>query len=55
MGDIYGAVWDGNEEEVTRLLDADPTLLDWQDGDGNRPLTMAAEHGHLGVVTRYLL
>jgi hypothetical protein len=55
MGDIFRAAEEGNEEEVIRLLDADPTLLEREDDDGNRPLLMAAWYGQLGVVTRYLL
>jgi serine/threonine-protein phosphatase 6 regulatory ankyrin repeat subunit B len=50
MGDIFGAVEEGNEGEVMRLLDADPALLERED-DGDRPLAMAAWNGHLGVVT----
>jgi hypothetical protein len=49
------AIWVGNEEEVIRLLDADPDLLEREFDVGHRPLTSAAWHGQLGVVTRYLL
>jgi hypothetical protein len=56
MGDIFRAVREGNEEEVIRLLDADPALLENREGDdGERPLTWAALYGQLGVTTRYLL
>lgn len=40
----------GNEEEVARLLDADPALLDKQDRWGDRPLVLATQAGQLGVV-----
>jgi ankyrin repeat protein len=32
------------------LLDEDPTLLEREDDRTNRPLAVAAQHGHLGVV-----
>jgi ankyrin repeat protein len=50
MGDIFRAVEEGNEEEVIRLLDADPALLERVDQNGDMPLAGAAHHGHLGVV-----
>jgi ankyrin repeat protein len=50
MEDIFRAVWEGNEEEVVRLLDADPGLLERGDHSGDRPLAAAAEYGQLGVV-----
>jgi ankyrin repeat protein len=50
MGDIFRPAMAGNEGEVIRLLDADPTLLDREDEDGDRPLASAAWHGHLGMV-----
>jgi ankyrin repeat protein len=49
MGDIFRAAEEGNEEEVIRLLDADPALLEVEDNDGVRPLAVAAWHGHLGL------
>jgi ankyrin repeat protein len=51
MEDIFRAVQEGNEGEVTRLLDADPTMLQRPNDMGEMPLVVAAEHGHLGVVT----
>jgi hypothetical protein len=56
MEDIFIAAGEGNEEEVIRLLDADPALLEMEEIDiGDRPLTVAARYRQLGVVTRYLL
>jgi ankyrin repeat protein len=49
MGDIFRAVEEGNEEEVIRLLDADPALLEREDDGGVRPLVLAAQHEQLGV------
>jgi ankyrin repeat protein len=55
MGDIFMAVREGNEEEVIRLLDADPVLLENREDDrGDRPLAAAAWRGQLGV-TRLLI
>jgi ankyrin repeat protein len=54
MGDIFRATEEGNEEEVIRLLDADPTLLEREHNEGNRPLLWAACYGQLGV-TRLLI
>jgi ankyrin repeat protein len=50
MEDIFRAVEEGNEGEVTRLLDGDPALLERMDIMRNRPLTEAARHGQLGVM-----
>jgi ankyrin repeat protein len=52
MEGIHGAAKEGNEGEVTRLLDADPTLLQRPNDMGEAPLVVAAEHGQLGVVTQ---
>jgi cytohesin len=49
MGDIFRAAEEGNEEEVKRLLDTDPALLEREDVGENRPLVLAAHYGHLGV------
>jgi ankyrin repeat protein len=49
-GDFFEAAEEGDEEEVTRLLDADPLLLEGEADDGNRPLAWAALWGQLGVV-----
>jgi ankyrin repeat protein len=54
MGDIFRAAGEGNEGEVIRLLDADPTLLEREDDDGDRPLAVAALSGRLGVTTRLI-
>jgi serine/threonine-protein phosphatase 6 regulatory ankyrin repeat subunit B len=51
MWEIFTAVQDGDEEEVIQLLDADPALLEREDHHGERPLTLAAHYGHLGVVS----
>jgi ankyrin repeat protein len=51
MGDIFRAAGKGNQKEVTRLLDADPTLLERKNDHGDRPLAEAAFSGHLRVVT----
>jgi ankyrin repeat protein len=51
MDDIIRAIREGNEEEVIRLLDADPALLEGENGRGNRPVALAALYGQLGVVT----
>jgi ankyrin repeat protein len=51
MEDIFIAVREGHEEEVIRLLDADPVLLEGEDHDGDGPLAAAAWYGQLGVVT----
>jgi ankyrin repeat protein len=40
---------EGNEEEVIRLLDADPGLLERADQHGDSPLIGAAAYGQLGV------
>jgi hypothetical protein len=50
MEGIFRAAERGNEGEVTRLLDADPTLLERRTNMRKRPLVVAAEHGQLGVV-----
>jgi ankyrin repeat protein len=54
MEEIHSAARRGDEGEVTRLLDADPTLIETDDIDGETPLVVAAEHGQLGV-TRLLV
>jgi ankyrin repeat protein len=50
MSRYFRAIEEGNEEEVSRLLDADPTLLEKEHPYGDRPLAKAAEAGQLGVV-----
>lgn len=50
MEEFLTAVREGVEEEVARLLDADPTLLERVDENRDRPLTRAAERGELGIV-----
>jgi ankyrin repeat protein len=48
---LFTAVRRGHVEEVVRLLDADPHLMEArEDEEGNTPLVMAAIHGHAGVV-----
>jgi ankyrin repeat protein len=44
------AVKKGHEGQVTRLLNADLTLLEKAATDGKTPLAVAAEHGQLGMV-----
>jgi ankyrin repeat protein len=51
---FFRAIREGNEEEVIRLLDADPTLLEREDDGGDRPTAVAAFSGQLGV-TRVLI
>jgi ankyrin repeat protein len=48
--EIFTAAREGNGGEVKRLLDADPTLLERVDVDGDRPLIVAASYGQLEVV-----
>jgi hypothetical protein len=55
MGDIFEAAVEGNVEEVIRLLDSDPALLEREEDRGDTPLATAAWCGQFGVVTRYLL
>jgi serine/threonine-protein phosphatase 6 regulatory ankyrin repeat subunit B len=50
MEDLLNAIARGGEMSVVWLLDADPTLLDKADEEGQRPLTVAAKHGQLSVV-----
>jgi ankyrin repeat protein len=50
MEDIFEAAGEGNEEEVRRLLDADPALLGRGCDDGENLLALAAANGHLRVV-----
>jgi ankyrin repeat protein len=51
MEDIMRAAREGDEEELTRLLNADPLLLEREDDDyGDRPLAWAAFYDRLGVV-----
>jgi ankyrin repeat protein len=50
MGDIFEATREGCEEEVMRLLDGDPLLLEGGHVHfGDRPLAWAALFGQLGV------
>jgi ankyrin repeat protein len=51
MGDIVRAIREGNEEEVIRLLDADPELLEREVHSRGRPLAWAVWSRQLGVVT----
>lgn len=44
------AIRNGKEEEVASLLDADRHLL-YEEIEGGSPLMLAAEEGHVGVVT----
>jgi ankyrin repeat protein len=44
------AIAEGNEEEVSRLLDADPTLMEKENSYWDTPLAIAAEARQLGVV-----
>jgi ankyrin repeat protein len=54
MGEIFTAAREGNEGYLIELLDADPTLLEREDYIRRRPLVLAAEHGHLGLVTHLI-
>jgi ankyrin repeat protein len=51
MGDIFRAAEEGNEEEVIRLLDGDPALLERVNNRGDRPLAVAAANRQLRLVT----
>jgi serine/threonine-protein phosphatase 6 regulatory ankyrin repeat subunit B len=49
--ELFTAVRRGHVEEVARLLDADPHLMEARDEEEDgTPLVVAAEHGHAGVV-----
>jgi ankyrin repeat protein len=50
MEGIHGAAQRGDEGEVIRLLDEDPTLLERGNDLWETPLVVAAKHGQLGVV-----
>jgi ankyrin repeat protein len=47
---IFTAVREGNEQEVIRRLDADPTLVETADADGITVLARAAQQNQLGIV-----
>jgi ankyrin repeat protein len=51
MDTFFQAIREGDELEVTRLLDADPGLLEKELHKGNTPLAVAAAWGHLELVT----
>jgi ankyrin repeat protein len=48
--EIFQAVLEGDEGAISKLLDADPTLLGMADSRDHMLLTLAAEHGQLGVI-----
>lgn len=50
MEAILRAARVGDEAQVMGLLDADPMLLERTDREWNRAVTVAAQHGQLGVV-----
>jgi ankyrin repeat protein len=50
MKRYFKVIRKGDEEEVSRLLDADPTLVEREHPCGDRPLTIAAEARQLGMV-----
>jgi ankyrin repeat protein len=55
MWECFEAIKQGDEEQVTTLLNAEPRLLEvfdyaWE----HRPLTLAAECGHLGLVKLFI-
>jgi ankyrin repeat protein len=50
MEALLEAVKKGNERRVRRLLNADPSLLDMVDHEGQKPVTVAAEYKQLGVL-----
>jgi ankyrin repeat protein len=50
MRRFFREIAEGNEEEVSRLLDADPTLMEKENSDGDTPLAIAAEAEQLGMV-----
>jgi ankyrin repeat protein len=47
---FFKAVRKGDEGEVTKLLDADPGLLEKPNDQGARPLVVAAGNRQLGLV-----
>jgi ankyrin repeat protein len=47
---MFKAARQGDEGLVSRLLGTNPELLETADTRGDVPLTVAAEHGQLGVV-----
>ena len=60
-GPIHRAAWEGNAEEVARLMEADPRLLnarvprsDSSRDEGHTALIVAAHMGHEAVVERLL-
>jgi hypothetical protein len=55
MGDcrIHAAAWEGDVGEVERLLAEDPARVD-AEGQGWRPIILAARMGHCGVVRALL-
>jgi ankyrin repeat protein len=54
MEEFSTALEEGDEGTVLRLLDADPTLLERMVDMWNRPLALAADHGHVRL-TRLLI
>jgi cytohesin len=50
MKRFFKAISKGNEEEVSRLLDAYPSLLEKEHERGGRPLVKAVQAGRLGMV-----
>jgi ankyrin repeat protein len=50
MKRLFKAIEKGNEEEVSRLLDADPTLVEKEDSCGVSPLAIATQARQLGMV-----
>jgi ankyrin repeat protein len=45
MEELLEAIRMGDKEEVIRLVDADPALLEMEDNEENIPVTVALEHG----------
>jgi ankyrin repeat protein len=50
MKRYFQAIEEGNDEEVSRLLDADPTLLEKEHPNGDKPLAIAAAAEQLGMM-----
>ncbi|ORY29166.1 ankyrin repeat-containing domain protein [Naematelia encephala] len=46
---IHDAIIDESIDEVRRLLDRDPSLINARDAYGNTPLHLAADRGHIAI------
>ena len=53
-GEIHEAVGGGNSDWVKTLLEADPSLLESKDDDGETPFLVAAQNGKTEIIS-YLM